>query len=148
MAVNKIQEQIEKKEKEIQELKEKLKEESDKTEWLYVPELDLEVQTKIHHKNKILSEAMKDLKAGESVITYDQVQWLRNSKYRDQLNLKETWEFVYPNPDKISADNGYVARFCAGSDYADLGCSGDSDYSYSTLGVRFVRKKNSKKAGK
>lgn len=145
MQTNKIQEQIEKKEKEIKELKEKLKEESDKTEWIYIKELKIEVQPKIHHLNKTLAVAMKDLKKGESVVTYEQVQWLRNSKYKDQLNFVDTWEFVYPNPDKISADNGYVARFSAGSDCAYLYCFGNSDNSDSTLGVRFVRKKISGK---
>ncbi|HJX50265.1 MAG TPA: hypothetical protein VJ438_02270 [Candidatus Nanoarchaeia archaeon] len=114
------------------------------SEWIEIPELGIEVQTKIHHLNKTLAVAMQDLKEGESVITYEQVQWLRNSKYRDQLNLTKTWEFVYPNPDKISADNGYVARFYASSGCASLDCYGYSDYSYSTLGVRFVRKKISK----
>ncbi len=141
MQIYKIEEKIEKKEKEIKELKERLKQESDKTEWVYIPELKIEVQTKIHHLNKTLARAMKDLKEGESVITYEQVQWLRNSKYRDQLNLLNTWEFVYPNPDKISEDNGYVAGFYANSDYADLDCDGSSSNSSSDLGVRFVRKK-------
>ncbi len=145
MQVNKIQEKIEKKEKEIKELKEKLKEESDKTEWVYIPELKIEVQTKIHHLNKTLAVAMKDLKKGESVINYEQVQWLRNSKYRDQLNLLDTWEFVYPNPDKISADKDYVAWFIAVSGYASLNCVWGSGNSGSNLGVRFVRKKISGK---
>ena len=145
MQVNKIQDQIEKKEKEIKELKEKLKEESDKTEWIYIPELKIEVQTKIHHLNKTLAVAMKDLKKEESVVTYEQIQWLRNSKYRDQLNLIDTWEFVYPNPDKISADTGCVARFGASSGYAYLNCGRYSVNSDSGLGVRFVRKKISGK---
>ncbi len=34
---------------------------------------------------------------------------------------------------------GYVARFFAGSDVADLSCDGDADYSDPSLGVRIVR---------
>lgn len=132
--INKIEEQLTK-------LKEKLRQELDKTEWLYIPELKIEVQTKIHHLNKTLKEGMQDLKKGEAVITYEQIQWLRNSKYREQLNLTETGEFVYPNPDKISADNGYVARFVALSGGANLYCGRVPAYSYASLGVRFVRKK-------
>jgi hypothetical protein len=56
METNKTQKQIEKKEKELKKLKEQLKKESDKkeskkSEWLNIPELKIEVQTKIHHKN-------------------------------------------------------------------------------------------------
>jgi len=146
MKIDKLKTKIEQKEKELKVLKEELKEQSDKSEWLYIPELKIDVQTKIHHKGKILSEAMEDLKEGESVITYEQLRWLRNStKYRDQLNLLDTWEFVYPNPDKISADNGHVAGFDAGSVGAILNCYWDSRYSYSNLGCRFVRDINNVK---
>jgi len=110
------------------------------SEWLYIPELKIEVQKKIHHLNQTLSFAMKDLKKGESVITYEQIQWLRNSKYVKELNLLDTWEFVYPNPDKISG-NKYVAGFSANSDRAVLYCDRYLTSSNSSLGVRFVRKK-------
>lgn len=138
-----IQEKIEKKEKELKELKEKLKKEQDIFEWIYILELKIEVQTKIHHKNKKYKECEDDLSKGESIPTYEQIQWLRNSKYKDQLNLIDTWEFVQ-NPDNISKENNYVARFYANSVYADLNCYRGSDYSNSTLGVRFVRKKISR----
>ena len=142
---SKIKKQIEKKEKELKELREKLKKEQDISEWIYIPELKIEIQTKIHHKSKTYAECEKDLSKGESIPTYEQIQWLRNSKYKDQLNLIDTWEFVQ-NPDNISKENNYVARFYAGSNYADLDCGRNSDYSNSTLGVRFVRKiKKSKK---
>ncbi len=137
------QEKIEKKEQELKELKDKLKKEQDTSEWIYIPELKIEIQNKIHHKNKTYKECEEDLSKGESITTYEQIQWLRNSKYKNQLNLIDTWEFV-ENPDNISKENGYVARFCADSDCADLGCGGGSDYSGSTLGVRFVRKKISR----
>jgi len=141
-----IKKEIEETEKRLKELKEKLKRETNNSsEWIHIPELKIEVQTKIHHKNKIYSECEKDLSKGESIPTYEQIQWLRNSKYKDQLNLDDSWEFVQ-NPDNISKKNNYVAGFYADSGYADLYCdrySGDSD---SVLGVRFVRKKISKKS--
>ena len=132
-----------KKESELKELKEKLKKKQDISEWIYIPELKIEVQTKIHHKNKKYKECEGDLSKGESIPTYEQIQWLRNSKYKDQLNLVGTWEFVQ-NPDNISKENNYIARFCAYSYFAVLDCDRGSDYSDSTLGVRFVRKKISK----
>ena len=137
------QEKIEQKEKELKELKEKLKKEQDVSEWIYISELKIEIQTKIHHKNKTYKECEDDLGKGELIPTYEQIQWLRNSKYKDQLNLDDTWEFVQ-NPDNISKEKNYVAWFCAGSDFAGLDCDGGSDVSYSSLGVRFVRKKISK----
>ena len=97
------------------------------------------MQTKIHHKNKSYEECEKDLSEGESIPTYEQIQWLRNSKYKDQLNLDDSYEFVR-NPDNISSKNGYVARFYANSGYASLYCYGDSSFSVSSLGVRFVRR--------
>jgi len=144
MGTQNIQKQIEKKEKELEKLKEQLKKENDKSEWIYIPELKIEVQTKIHHKGKTYVECERDLGKEESIPTSEQIQWLRNSKYKEQLNLLDTWEFVQ-NPDNISKENGYVARFCAYSDYAVLGCVRDSGYSGSGLGVRFIRKKNFKK---
>lgn len=140
MEINKLIAKVEKKEKELKELQEQLKKETDKSEWLYIPELKIEIQTKIHHKNKIYADCKKDLSKDESIPTYEQIQWLRNSKYRDQLNLLDTWEFVQ-NPDKISKENGYVARFYADSGRVYLGTDCDSDDSLSTLGVRFLRKK-------
>ncbi|HDK42117.1 MAG TPA: hypothetical protein ENG87_01955 [Candidatus Pacearchaeota archaeon] len=137
------QKKIEETEKKLKELKEKLKKETDKSSWLHIPELKIEIQTKIHHKDKTYAECENDLSKGESIPTYEQIQWLRNSKYKEQLNLIDTWEFVQ-NPDKISKDNGYVAGFVAGSCYADLDCCGYASNSNSYLGVRFVRKKISK----
>ena len=138
---SKIQKQIETKESELKVLKEKLTQEQDKSEWIYIKELKIEVQTKIHHKGKVYSECEKDLSKGESIPTYEQIQWLRNSKYKEQLNLLDTWEFVQ-NPDDISKANGYVAGFFGVSSYAGLICYWVSDYSDSALGVRFVRSKN------
>ena len=130
---------IEEKKEELKKLEQQLIKENDKSEWLSIPELKIKVQTKIHHKNKTYTECKKDLSKGESIPTYEQIQWLRNSKYKDQLNLDDTWEFVQ-NPDNISKKNGYVARFCAYSDCAVLDCGRNSSVSGSVLGVRFVRK--------
>ncbi len=141
------QQKIEETEKKLKDLKEQEKKESDKSSYIYIPELKIEIQTKIHHKDKTYEECEKDLSDGESIPTYEQIQWLRNSKYINQLNLLDTWEFVQ-NPDNISKKNGYVAGFIAGSDYAGLNCDRGSSNAGSNLGVRFVRKKNSGKKNK
>ena len=138
------QQKIEETEKKLVQLKEQFKKESEKKEWIKIPELKIEIQTKIHHKNKNYTECEKDLEKGESIPTYEQIQWLRNSKYKDQLNLDDSYEFVQ-NPDNISKENGYVAGFFADSDCAYLDCGRSSSYSYSDLGVRFVRRTKGKK---
>ena len=138
------QQKIDEAENKLTQLKEQLKKEQDKSDWVKIPELKIEVQNKIHHKNKTYAGCEKDLSNGESIPTYEQIQWLRNSKYKDQLNLDDSYEFVQ-NPDNISKKNGYVARFCAGSDCAGLYCYMVSSYSGSYLGVRFVRSLKVKK---
>ena len=121
-----IEKKIEENKEELKRLeqqlnKEKQSKEKSKISWLKIPELEIEIQTKIHHKDKTLSECEKDLEEGESIPTYEQLQFLRNSdKYRDKLNLLDTWEFVQ-NPDKISKKNGYVARFIVYSGFCLLG---------------------------
>ena len=141
------QEQITETEKKLTELKKKLVLEMDKQDYLYIPELKIEIQTKIHHKNKsydnLVNEFGKEY-LEEHLPTYAQLQFLRNSnKYKEVLSLIDTWEFV-KQEDEISKKNGYVAWFSADSYYCDLNCNGYSSYSDSSLGVRFVRKKISK----
>ncbi len=138
------QDKIEEAETKLKQLKEQLKKESEKSDWIKIPELKIEVQTKIQHKNNTYVDCEKHLSDGESIPTYEQIQWLRNSKYKDQLNLDDSYEFVQ-KPDNISKENGYVARFYANSDYADLNCDRNSSYSDSNLGVRFVRRTKGKR---
>ena len=139
--IEQLKQQKELIEKQIKDLEEREKSEQSKNEWLYIPKLKIEVQTKIHHLDKTLAEARQDLKEGQEVISYEQIQWLRNSKYAEQLNLINTWEFVYPNPDKISENNNYVVRFYADSNGAILDCYWNPASANSALGVRFVRDK-------
>ena len=144
METSKIQEQIEKKEKELKELKEKLQEISNKNEFIYIKELNIEIEKSIHHKGKSYNDLVKEFGKEyleEHLPTYAQLQFLRNSdKYKELLGLIDTWEFV-KQEDEISKKNGYIARFYAFSNCASLYCDGDSGDSYSDLGVRFVRKK-------
>lgn len=109
------------------------------SDWVKIPELKIEVQKEIHHKDQTLANALKDLKKGERIPTYAELQWLRNSdKYREMLNLVDTWEFV-KQEDKLSKNNNYVARFYANSDGAVLDCYRDPVSANASLGVRFVR---------
>jgi hypothetical protein len=68
---------------------------------------------------------------------------LANSKYAKQLKMDGSSskdDFFIQQLFDLNRKNGYVARFYAGSVYADLGCGGHADDSDSALGVRFVRK--------
>ena len=81
------QNKIDETEKKLKQLKEQLKKEAEKNDWIKIPELKIEVQTKIHHKGKTYAECEKELSKEESIPTYEQIQWLRNSEYKKQLNL-------------------------------------------------------------
>jgi hypothetical protein len=143
MKTEELQKKIEKKEKEIQELKRKLDEKIKNIEWIKVPELGIEVQSLIHHEGKSYNDLVKEFGRDyieENLLTYAQLQFMRNSeKYRELFGLLNTNEFV-KQEDDISKKNGYVARFYVDSDFAYLDCNGNSDYSYSALGVRFAKK--------
>ena len=110
--------------------------------WLDIPELKISVEIEIHDKN----ESWKDLGLSEKedqLLTSEQCIWLANSKYAKQLKMDGSStkdDFFIKQPFDLNKKNGYVARFCSGSGYCDLGCYGDSDYSYSYLGVRFCKK--------
>ena len=104
-----------------------------------IPEMGIEIETKIQHKGKTYAECEKEIPKGWRISTYEILQKLRNSEHIDILNLKITCEFVQ-NPDEISRKNGRVARFYAHSDRVDLDCSRNPDISYPALGVRYFRR--------
>ena len=148
----KLEKQIEKKEKELKELKAKLREENEKDIWLEIPERGIKITTKLQFTGKTYPEILKEVSEDE-IADYPLLQELRNEGFKSNWKkyefLKDTWAFV-SNPDEVSKSNGYVARFYVGSGYADLGCGDDSDYSDSSLGVFLVKKikKNENKNNK
>jgi len=136
-----IKEQIKKAEAKVEKLKKILIEQQDKTNWVKIPELKIEVQSKIHHKGKSYNELKEEF--GEEYLdkhlpTYSQLQTLRNLSNKYDLGLIDTWEFV-KQEDIISKKNGYVARFVAYSGWAGLSCDGYATDGSDSLGVRFVR---------
>lgn len=140
--MKKLQKQIEKKEKELKELKGKLRLENEKNIWLNIPEKGIKITNKLQFTGKTYEQILKEVKESE-IADYQLLQELRNEGFKSNWEkygfLKDTWAFV-PNPDEVSKSNGYVARFCVDSDYAYLDCDGYSDYSYSTLGVFLIKK--------
>ena len=57
---DKIIEEIKKKKKELEILEKQLKEVSDKSEWIYIPELKIEIQKSIHHKDKSYNDLVEE----------------------------------------------------------------------------------------
>ncbi len=139
---NKLQKQIEKKEKELKELKAKFREESKKDIWLEIPERKIKITTKLQFTRKTYSEILKEVDESE-IADYNLLQELRNEGFKSNWKkykfLEDTWAFV-PNPDEVSKANGYVARFNVGSGCAGLDCGRGSDYSNSALGVFLIKK--------
>ncbi len=72
--------------KKISSLRIELDKVPDKTEWIYIPELKIEIQKSIHHKNKSYDDLVKEFGKEyleENLPTYAQLQFLRNSdKYK------------------------------------------------------------------
>ncbi len=111
--------------------------------WLDIPELGISVEIEVHDKNK----SWDDLGLAEredELLTHDQCVKIANiPKYAKALKMDGSStedDFFIKQPFDLSRKNGYVARFCAYSDYCNLFCYRYSDDSNSYLGVRFVRK--------
>lgn len=122
----------------------------DKGKWLEIPELKIEVEIDVHDKDKSWDELDLENRKNE-LLTVEQTIWLANSKYAKQLKMdgsSSSDDFFIQQPFDLSRKSGYVARFYAYSDYASLVCCWDSGHSNSDLGVRFVRKKISKRSKK
>jgi hypothetical protein len=133
-----IKSKIEKKEKELAELKAKLEQEQNNNEWVSINKFKkgYELATKQQFNGNTYAEILKKVKE-EEIADYPLLQELRNSGKFEFL--KEFWVFV-PNLDNISKKNNYVARFVADSDGALLSCDGLPDYSIPSLGVFLIRK--------
>jgi len=117
--------------------------------WLDILELGISVEIEVHDKNKSWDK-LELSKREKELLTAEQCIYLANSKYAKELKMDGSSskdDFFIQQPFDLSRKNGYVAGFIVDSGCADLDCYWDSDYSYSTLGVRFVRKisKKSKK---
>ncbi len=117
--------------------------ENDPSKWLDIPELKISVEIEVHDKDKSFDElGLKDRE--KELLTAEQCIWLANSKYAKKLKMDGSSsedDFFIQQPFNLSRKNGYVARFCAVSYYANLVCDRYSGVSDSNLGVRFVRKK-------
>lgn len=98
-----------------------------------------EVELRPHHNGETYATCERDCPKGWQILTYWLFQGMRNDpKTREKFGLESTWEYVQ-NPDTISQQNSYVARFYASSDSADLDCDRDPSDRGPSLGVRYAR---------
>lgn len=147
MEKNKIQEKIKQKQKEIAELQASLLESDKKVVWIKIPNTQYEIEKEVHHKNKSYDDLKKEF--GEEYLEehlptlkllaeiFEHEDLIKKLKM-DCSSTKDDFYFKQPIPK--NREKGYVARFYAYSDYADLYCVVDSGGSNSYRGVRFVRK--------
>ena len=147
--IKKLESEKEEIDKKINSLKVELENESEKVEWVSIPETDYEVTKKVLHKGKTYNEIMKLKKPEESLLTLkiigiicEHPDLIKELKM-DSSSTKDDFFFKQPFPQ--NEEKGYVAWFYAVSGYAYLYCGWDAGDSYSTLGVRFLRKISKKK---
>jgi len=147
--IDKLESQKESIDKKINSFKVELSNESEKSEWVSIPGINYEVTKEVLYKGKTYNEIMKLKKPEEELLTLkiigiicEHPDLLKELKM-DSSSTNDDFFFKQPFPQ--NGEQGRVARFYAGSVYADLGCGNGSDYSDSGLGVRFVRKKIFKK---
>jgi len=149
MKIDKLQEQFDKKKKELEKIEEQLKEEKTKQtteerEWVRIPGTDYEVTKNVIYKGKSYNEIMQLKKSEEELLTLKQIgEICENPELVKELKMDSSStndDFLFKQPFPQNEKRGYVARFFAYSDYANLSCWNDSGDSYSSLGVRFAKK--------
>lgn len=146
--IEKLESQKEEIENQITSYKSELKNESDKTEWLAIPETDYEITKDVLYKGKSYNEIMELKKPEEELLTLKIIGIIcENPDLVKKLKMDSSStddDFFFKQPFPQNKKLGRVAWFFAYSVYAYLDCDWDSDDSYSALGVRFVRRKISK----
>ena len=128
----------------IDSLKIELVNESNKSDWVKIPDTDYEVTKDVIHKGKSYNEIMELKKPEEELLTLKiigiicEYPKLIKILKMDSSSTKNDFFFKQPFPQNEKRD--YVARFYANSGCAYLGCIEGSSDSNSGLGVRFVRR--------
>lgn len=95
------------------------------------------MEKEIHDKGKPL-EKIK-IPEGWRLLKISEITFIHNNeKYRKQLNMEDTWEFI-EQPFDFNKSRGFTTRFYVGAGRVDLYCDGTAQGSIPTLGVRFCR---------
>ena len=150
--ITKLENKKEDIDKKINSFKIELENELNKSEWISIPNTDYEVTKDVLHKGKSYDEIIKLKKPEEELLTLKFIGII--CEHPDLLKVLKmdssstNDDFFFKQPFPQNEKNGCVAGFCADSGCADLVCDWYSSGTYSYLGVRFVRKKNSGKKKK
>ncbi len=146
--VKTIEQKIQETEDKLKELKAKKFLEDNKfneSEWIKIPNTGYEVTKDVLHKGKSYDEIMELKKPEEELLTLKIIGIIcENPSLLKVLKMDSSStndDFFFKQPFPQNKKKGYVARFYAYSDYANLDCGGDSSDSVSYLGVRFLREK-------
>jgi hypothetical protein len=138
--IEKLKQQRERLDNQIRQLekKEKLRLEKNKDKPIYtkILELGIEISQQIYN-GKTYAEILKLVK--EEQIANHEILFKLRSLTKKYPQFKDFWVYIQ-NPDKISKDNGHVARFDACSDWASLSCDWLPDDVSPSLGVFLWRK--------
>lgn len=130
--------------KKINSFKIELENESNKSDWIKIPDTDYEVTKNVLHKGKSYDEIIKLKKPEEELLTLKMIGIIcEHPDLIKELKMDSSStndDFFFKQPFPQNEERGRVAGFYANSDYAYLDYYGDSSYSDSNLGVRFVRK--------
>ena len=147
--IKKLESKKEEINKKINSFKVELENESNKSEWIKIPETNYEITKNVLYKGKSYDEIIKLKKPEEELLTLkiigiicEHPDLIKELKM-DSSSTKDDFFFKQPFPQ--NEKNGYVARFFAYSDCAGLGCGMVSSFSGSVLGVRFVRRTKGKR---
>ena len=117
--------------------------------WIYIPELEVYVEKDVHHKNYSYDQ-LKEIYGKDfekMLLTKAQVEVLDASKTYRKIFKMRTWnnDFFIQQYDEDDKKRGYVAGFCSYWDRSNFYSDWFSDGANVYRGVRFVRKKKSKK---
>jgi len=117
----------------------------DESKWLKVPELGIEIEIEVHYKDKSwdelnLSEREDELLTAEQCIFLMKPENVKYAKILKMDGSSNEDDFFIRQYSEVSKKSGYVAYFYANSGRSDLNSDGNSGYSFSGRGVRFVRK--------
>ena len=147
--IKKLEGKKEEIDKKINFFKIELENESNKSEWIKIPGTNYEITKDVLYKGKTYNEIIKLKKPEEELLTLKHIGIIcEHPNLLKELKMDSSSsndDFFFKQPFPQNEKNGYVARFYADSDYADLGCGRYSNDSFSYLGVRFVRKLKVKK---
>ncbi len=112
----------------------------EKIKTIVIEELNIEVETYVHDKGKKLLDIK--IPEGWRLLTIQELIFLHNNKkYRDQLNMENTWEFI-EQPLEFNKEKGQVVGFYSSPFGATFYCNRSPIDPIPSMGIRLCRDLN------